>query len=302
MIRNILYSLFFHFLLISLVYFSFNSDPIIDLKKPQKVSVSLVLKSGNVTEQPVLKEIEKLPSIPEPPAELNPEIEKQLKKEEEKKAALEKERLEKIKKEKLLKEKLEKEKKAKIEKEKLEKEKKAKIEKEKKKKIEEEKLKKKKAEEEKSKKEEVKKEPEKQLVKEEPKPAQKPTEVTKEEPDIFSQNTIDKLSLLARERINLQSQFDRCYFRALKKMNIAEAEPIRVKIFIDKNGLIDLDLAIFENFDKKWPDPIQENYRIAVKTARIAILFCNPMHNLPSDKYDIWKEIDLEFGFKNNQN
>jgi cytochrome c biogenesis protein CcdA/thiol-disulfide isomerase/thioredoxin len=61
--------------------------------------------------------------------------------------------------------------------------------------------------------------------------------------------------------------------------------------------LIDKDGYISSNLDelRKSENYKDESHQIALENVKTAIDLCNPLSNLPSDKYDIWKEILLEF-------
>jgi hypothetical protein len=67
-----------------------------------------------------------------------------------------------------------------------------------------------------------------------------------------------------------------------------------VQIEISKDGVIDL------SFDKeidinKYNNPKETAYKIAVDNAVFAIDLCSPFRNMPLDKYQVWKEMTIEF-------
>jgi hypothetical protein len=122
----------------------------------------------------------------------------------------------------------------------------------------------------------------------------------------FTKKSIDNLYLLVREKFNIQNQIKRCYQNALKEDGNNKMA-IYAHIFIAKNGFINTDLIIFKEFaknknlsntedaDKNQVDI--EQYNKAIKTVKKALKFCNPIRNMPQDKYNVWKEIDLQFDF-----
>jgi len=80
------------------------------------------------------------------------------------------------------------------------------------------------------------------------------------------------------------------YFFYLSNLNIKDA-PIRVHLFIDKNGIIkkvDIDSANCYNNNIKVCE-------ILTKTVLKAIHNSSPLKNLPEDRYELWKEVDLDF-------
>jgi len=120
----------------------------------------------------------------------------------------------------------------------------------------------------------------------------------------FTENDIESLDLLVREKFNIQNQIKRCYQNALKEEGDNKMT-INVHIFIAQDGFIDLDSIIFKEFaqykksskmqeENKYQGSFEE-YKKALETVRKALKFCSPVRNLPQDKYNIWKEIDLQF-------
>ncbi len=111
-------------------------------------------------------------------------------------------------------------------------------------------------------------------------------------------NNLENLNLSAREKFNIQSQLRRCYNRAIDETQLESDIKITVKTTISEDGYIESDLN--ETLDKKrYNDPKESNYKIAIDNARRAIDLCSPLRNLPLDKYYIWKEVVLDFGKEN---
>ena len=64
----------------------------------------------------------------------------------------------------------------------------------------------------------------------------------------------------------------------------------------DSQSIIDLDVVVFKNLPDQIKNGVEsEELRKAKDTIKKALKFCSPIRNLPPDKYDIWKEIDLQF-------
>jgi outer membrane biosynthesis protein TonB len=107
-------------------------------------------------------------------------------------------------------------------------------------------------------------------------------------------NNIDNLDLSAREKFNIQSQLKRCYRRAIDETKLTSKTSISAKLSISEDGYIESDLDDLVDMTR-YNNPKETAYKIAVDNARRAIDLCSPLRNLPLEKYDIWKEIVLEF-------
>lgn len=108
-------------------------------------------------------------------------------------------------------------------------------------------------------------------------------------------NNLENLNLSAREKFNIQSQLKRCYNRAIDETQLESDIKVTVKTTISEDGYISSDLN--ETTDsKRYNNPSESNYKIAIDNARRAIDLCSPLRNLPLDKYYIWKEVVLDFG------
>jgi outer membrane biosynthesis protein TonB len=108
-------------------------------------------------------------------------------------------------------------------------------------------------------------------------------------------SSIDSLDLSAREKFNIQSQLKLCYNRAIDETQLESELKIIVKAHISEDGYIESDLS--DNVDSnRYNNPKEYDYKIAIDNARRAIDLCSPLRNLPLDKYDIWKDVILDFG------
>lgn len=276
MIKNLLYSFFLHFILIAAIYANFNLD--IKEENPAEIVVTMELNQQQMANN----------------SAINPQ-ENQNKSEEDKEEKKEAEKIPEKKTEKKL-EKKPTEKKTKVEKKSVKKpeiEKKkelAKIpEKEDKKEIVEKNPKEEKAEEKSKEDKEIK--DEKEIAKEqanENKAQNNPNPT----PDLT--NSIENLNLSAREKLNIQTQLRRCYKRAIAETKLSSQAKIVITASISQDGYITSDIEAIKN-SELYNDKSDNSYKIAVDNAARAIAICSPLRNLPSDKYQVWKEVTLQF-------
>ena len=331
MIRNILYSLFLHSILVLLAYFTFNFTPPVEVEKASKVAISFQMKVGNsaslnLTPKPVL-----MPEVPNaiPKHVEAQEVAQKKEKTPEKKIVQPKKSKPKTPPRKHLDESRKAMNKQEVAKSKpkevdaksvdnkvktLDKKDDTKQEPDKPKFAE----KKPEIKEVKKIVKDLKKELEKEIDKEQPKAEEEKNEPETDESNeedsdesqySFTENSIEGLDLLAREKFNIQTQIKRCYKKALAEYG-GGGVTINAHIFVAKDGFIDLDTVIFKNF-AGYKNETQKNsletkeqasrqdgfeeYQKTLDTVKKALKFCSPIRNLPQDKYDIWKEIDLQF-------
>jgi hypothetical protein len=109
----------------------------------------------------------------------------------------------------------------------------------------------------------------------------------------MSQKSISGLNLSNREKFNLYSQIKSCFKRSLLESEKTSKENILVRINIDRYGYITSDIDDLEEMIDYKSN--KEEFAIAVKNAKRAIDLCSPLRGLPIDKYNIWKEIIIEF-------
>lgn len=110
-------------------------------------------------------------------------------------------------------------------------------------------------------------------------------------------NNLENIDLSVREKFNIQSQLQRCYYRAVSESGFHIKDSILIPVSINEEGVInsDIDDAIDLERYNNAKDP---NYKIMIDNARRALELCSPIRNLPLDKYEIWKNVILEFGDK----
>ncbi len=109
-------------------------------------------------------------------------------------------------------------------------------------------------------------------------------------------NNIENIDLSTREKINVQSQLNRCYKQAMEESKLKSTTKLFIRIHINEDGRIDSDALDDEIDFDRYDNPQESSYQIAVDNVRRAIDLCSPLRNLPLDKYSIWKEAMLEFG------
>lgn len=300
MIRNILYSLFFHLIIVLLIYFNFSLSREKEIENKTTISVSFVNKTGNSTNttNQILKN-NKEPDKVEKIAEKSPEPKKEDVPKKDKKIPQPKQKNNK----KIVK----KESKSKtnindIKVKNIEPPKATRTAKE----APEEKI----LKTEEVKNEEaplIKKEQKPEIVKENSKEDVKDVESVEEQEqqemtirdspnakDFEDKQKLENIDLLFREKFNIELQIKRCYKRAIIEAGRDSKVPVIVHVIIDRDGGIDLDLVTIQDYEK-YSDPAQIDFHIAVDNARRALTLCSPLRNLPEDKFDVWREMTLQF-------
>jgi hypothetical protein len=97
-------------------------------------------------------------------------------------------------------------------------------------------------------------------------------------------------SLTLTEKTAIKKQIEK-YFITPKDLEDSGKHKIRVHLFIDKNGIIkkvDIDSANCYNNNIKVCE-------ILTKTVLKAIHNSSPLKNLTEDRYEVWKEVFLDF-------
>ena len=107
------------------------------------------------------------------------------------------------------------------------------------------------------------------------------------------ENDIENLNLSAREKFNLKTQFKRCYLWASKESNYKNKIKIKFTINISSYGLIESNIAKITDKDKYKQNL---DYKKSIDNAARTIQLCNPIRNLPQNKFDIFRNINIEIG------
>lgn len=105
---------------------------------------------------------------------------------------------------------------------------------------------------------------------------------------------LENLQLSAREKFNIQSQLKTCYSRALTDVPKSNFIVI-VKVIILEDGTIDFNEDKIIDVDR-YNNPKELDYKNRIDSVIRALELCSPLRNMPSDKYDIWREFTIEFG------
>lgn len=125
--------------------------------------------------------------------------------------------------------------------------------------------------------------------------------------EIFTEDDLDKLiegydlgqklksyTLSSRERMNIQRQIKSCYKRAILKSGFDSKAVINVGFELDREGYIDMhSVKIKKDYEEgKYSS---REFKTASENAKTALVFCNPLRNLPATKYMMWNTITLTF-------
>jgi hypothetical protein len=107
-------------------------------------------------------------------------------------------------------------------------------------------------------------------------------------------NSLENLDLSGREKFNIQSQLKFCYRMAQSESKLESKTKVVAKVQINRDGKININFDDLIN-KLRYDDPDESDYRNTITNVKRALDLCSPLRNLPLDKYDIWKEIVLEF-------
>ena len=108
-------------------------------------------------------------------------------------------------------------------------------------------------------------------------------------------------TLSVRETINIQSQLKLCYRRALEESGFESNTKIVIRIEISQDGYIQNDLDEMVDLEK-YNNPVYKDYKIIIDNIKRALDLCSPLRNLPIEKYNSWKEIILQFDVGKSEN
>jgi hypothetical protein len=103
--------------------------------------------------------------------------------------------------------------------------------------------------------------------------------------------------LTRREKFRLQQQLYTCYQLAKNDkspLEIDELAEIFMQISLNRSGTIDFNQLRINITDLKG-NTILLNTGPIVTFLKKVLDYCNPLHNLPSQKYELWKNINIVF-------
>lgn len=122
---------------------------------------------------------------------------------------------------------------------------------------------------------------------------------------IFSQNDYEKLNdngkksiydLSVREKVNIQKQIKMCYKNAMLKTKKTSNLLISASVSVSRDGVINMNTVNFNLVnDQKLENVDKNDYDKTIENIKLALIYCNPLRNLPYQKYNIWKNMNLLF-------
>ena len=149
----------------------------------------------------------------------------------------------------------------------------------------------------------IKKQKKKAKIKPKPKPKKKPKKEIKEKElkklpprpthEFNPENDIENLNLTTREKFNLKTQFKRCYIWATKESKYKNKVKIKFSINISEYGLVESNISKILDQTRYKDD---KDYKKSVDNATRTIELCSPIRNLPNNKFDMLREINIEIG------
>lgn len=107
-------------------------------------------------------------------------------------------------------------------------------------------------------------------------------------------NDLENLNLSVREKYNIQSQLRGCYHHSLQD-NYNNNFAITIKVTVLPDGTISFDSDKIIDM-VRYKDPKEKAYRDMMDGIIKTLEFCSPLRNMPADKYDVWKEFTIQFG------
>lgn len=103
---------------------------------------------------------------------------------------------------------------------------------------------------------------------------------------------MEKYNLTAREKANIQRQIKGCYKKAIVQSDVDSSLVIDATVKLDREGYINMDKVKIVD---KGIYSSQSDYQMAVDNVKIALIFCNPIKDLPAKKYIMWNEMTFTF-------
>ncbi len=106
--------------------------------------------------------------------------------------------------------------------------------------------------------------------------------------------TIENSGLSSREKLNILSQLKMCYHHAIQESKQVSNLKFIVEVEISKEGYI--QSKIDSLIDKKrYLNPLNRDYKAMIDNVKKALDLCSPLRNLPIEKYEMWKNLILNF-------
>ncbi len=127
-----------------------------------------------------------------------------------------------------------------------------------------------------------------------PKPDEENLELTEQPPTPVKPSLSDQMTLSEIDSIRVQ--IEQCWI-VPSGARYAENLVVRIRIFLQADGSLARPPEIVDSSRMSMPG--EENYRTAAESALRAIHKCEPFQNLPPDKYENWREIELNFDPRN---
>jgi hypothetical protein len=99
--------------------------------------------------------------------------------------------------------------------------------------------------------------------------------------------------LSKRNRMMIQNQMYFCYRNVFNNAGKKYNAKIFINVKLNKKGLINLETAHIDAVGNGAEQLSEKDYNFLVKSANSIIGNCNPLRNLPVDRYDIWKNLSF---------
>jgi hypothetical protein len=106
--------------------------------------------------------------------------------------------------------------------------------------------------------------------------------------------TVENSGLSSREKLNILSQLKMCYHHAIQQSKNVSNLKFIVEVEISKDGYIQ---SKFESLidKKRYLNPLNSEYKAMIDNVKKALELCSPLRNLPVEKYEMWKNLILNF-------
>ena len=71
---------------------------------------------------------------------------------------------------------------------------------------------------------------------------------------------------------------------------------ISASVSVSRDGVINMNTVNFNLVnDQKLENVDKNDYDKTIENIKLALIYCNPLRNLPYQKYNIWKNMNLLF-------